>query len=265
MTDTIAHSSHADMILWLSIALWVAMLVCIELGRRFGIVQLRKQGKEARSGVGVVDGSIYAMLAFLIGFSFNGAAARFDQRRALVAAEVNAIGTAWQRIDLLAADQQAALRPLFRRYVDALIASYADRPESASVLLEPPALKRAQADVWSSTVALSTNPSGEKARVLLIPSINEMFGSIEQERLARRVHPPIGIFAVLALLSLQAAFFIGYAMAAAPRRNWMYYFSIATTIAVAMWVILELEYPRLGVIRVNSMDRALLELRESIQ
>ena len=205
------------------------------------------------------------MLAFLIGFSVSGAAARFDHRSDLIATEVNAIGTAWQRIDLLAADQQTVLRPVFRRYVDELIASYSEPPEESNVHIEPPAMQRAQADVWATTVTSSLNPAGEKARVLIIPSINEMFGSVEAERLARRVHPPTVMFVVLALLSLQVALFGGYSMATAPRRNWFYYLGVATTISLAMWLTLELEYPRLGVIRVDAMDHALLEIRDVIK
>src|SRR6185312_2615841 len=79
-------------------ALWVGMVLCLEVGRRIGVAHLRAWGAEARSGVGAVDCAVFGLLALLAGFTFNGAAGRFDRRRELVAEEANSIGTAWQRI-----------------------------------------------------------------------------------------------------------------------------------------------------------------------
>lgn len=255
------YSGQALSAVMLAIGLWLGMLIFLELGRRIGVRQLRRRGAESRAGVGVIDGAVYATLSFLIGFSFSGAAGRLDHRHELVAAEVNAIGTAWDRIDLLAADQQADLRPRFRRYVDVLLASYSDSARENHVLLEPPVLTSARDDVWATTIAACLTPRGEPARVLLIPSVNEMFGSVERERLSRRIHPPGAVFAILAALALLSSLFGGYAIAAAPTRSWLYMIGLATTISLAMWATLELEYPRMGVIRVDSMDRALVELR----
>jgi hypothetical protein len=259
------YPGQAVSVVTATIALWFGMLICLEIGRRIGVRQLRRRGTESRAGVGVIDGAVYAMLSFLIGFSFSGAAGRLDHRRQLVATEVNAIGTAWDRIALLAADQQADLRPRFRRYVDLLIASYSDSARTSDVLLEPPALSQAKDDVWSTTIAACLTQRGEPARVLLIPSMNEMFGSIETERLARRIHPPGAIFVILAVMALLSSLFGGYAIAAAPTRSWLYMIGLSTTISLAMWATLELEYPRLGLIRVESMDRALVELRASMK
>jgi len=250
----------ASVITW-SIGLWLGMLLFLEIGRRIGLAQVRRHGKESRAAVGAIDGAVYATLSFLIGFSFSGAAGRLDHRNELVAAEVNAIGTAWNRIDMLAADQQVDLRPRFLRYVDVLLASYTDSARANHVWLEPVALTQAQGDVWSNAVAACSVPQGERARMLLIPALNEMFGAIEKERLARRIHPPSAVFVILGVLALLSSLFGGYALAAAPTRSWFYMIGLATTISVAIWATLELEYPRLGVIRVDSMDRALVELR----
>ena len=60
----------------MALVLFFAMLFCLEVGRRLGVKRLNVPG--ARVGVGVVDGTVYALLALLIGFTFNGAAARFE-------------------------------------------------------------------------------------------------------------------------------------------------------------------------------------------
>ena len=73
------HLSYANFPLIPALGMFVLILIFLELGRRLGVRRLNVPG--ARAGVGVVDGSVYALVALLIGFTFNGAAARFDNRR----------------------------------------------------------------------------------------------------------------------------------------------------------------------------------------
>src|SRR5688500_7291106 len=105
----------------IAVGLFVALLFFLELGRRIGVRRLNVPG--ARAGVGVVDGTVYALLALLIGFTFNGAAARFDSRRVLVGETAAAGSMVWSRIDLLPAELQPPIRAAFRSYLDALISA----------------------------------------------------------------------------------------------------------------------------------------------
>jgi hypothetical protein len=257
------HLRFALVTVCISLGLFAGMLVLIEVGRRIGVRQAKLRGTEARAGVGVVDGSVYGLLALLVGFMFSGAAGRFDQRRHLIANEVNVIGTAWQRIDLVPAGQQGVLRQSFRRYVDVLVAWYGETSGTAGTLHEPPALTRAQNELWSGAVAASVSPS-TSASALFLVAMNDMFGAVEEERMARRIHPPSIVFALLGIAALATALFAGYGLAGGVTRNWIYMIGVAATIATATYVILELEYPRLGLIRLNAMDQALVELRATM-
>jgi hypothetical protein len=246
--------------------LFFGILLFLELGRWLGRRQVAKHGTDARTGVGVVDGAVFSLFGLLIGFSFSGAASRFDQRRDLVAQEVNAIGTAWQRIDALPDTSQVAIRDGFRRYMDALIRSYTAPPNRVTdALHEPAPLAGAEQDIWSRSMAASLTPEGEKARMLLLPSLNEMFGAVERERMARRMHPPPLIFIMLGITALAGAMFAGYGMAGGAARNWIYILGFATTVSLAAYVIIELEFPRLGMVRVEAFDQALVDLRATMR
>lgn len=249
----------------IALAFFVAMLILLEVGRRLGAKQLEQVGPDSRAGVGASDAAVYGLFALLIGFSFSHATTRFDHRRELVATQVNAIGTAWDRIDALPAAAQPPLREGFRRYMDALIASY-DQPGSiAEGLFEPPAVVRAHREIWKGSVTATLAPGGDPARMLLLPALNEMFGVAEEERLARRIHPPWVIFAMLGIAALAVALFAGYGIASKSARNRVYTIGVAASIAIAMYVIIELEYPRLGLVQVSDMDRALVELRATMR
>ena len=249
----------------IAVGLFAGLVLLLELGRRLGVREIARHGADARVGVGVVDGAVYGLLALLVGFSFSGAANRFDGRRATVAQEVNAIATAWQRLALLPAESQGATRDAFRRYVDALLASRTEPVTAAAALLEPPAVARAVDDVWNRAVAACLITNGEPVRILVLPALNDMFGVVETERLARRIHPPNLIFVMLGLTAFAAALFAGYGIASKSTRNWLYMIGVAATISVAVYVIIELEYPRLGLVRIDDMDRALAELRAAMR
>jgi hypothetical protein len=241
------------------------MFVFLDLGRRLWLRQVERHGPETKSGVGVVDAAVYGLLGLLIGFTFSGAASRFDHRRAIIGTEVSAVANVWRRIDLLPADAQAVLRARMRDYVDALLVSYDEGGPLSEAFIEPPALMRARNDLWTHGVSATLAPSGEPARVLLHNALSDMFGAVEDERLARRMHPSAMIFAMLAVAALASAIFAGYGLASKGVHSCLYTIGVAATVGTAMYVIIELEYPRLGLIRVNAMDRALADVRATMK
>ena len=247
------------------IGLFVMVLLLLELGRKLGKRKLEKFGKEAESGVGVVDATVYGLLSLLIGFTFAGALSRFDHRRQLVAEEINAIGTAYLRVDLLPPAVQVPVREAFRAYMDALVSGYQNPEASGAVLREGRALKHAQDVLWARAVAACLGPGGEQARILLLPSLNQSFDAVQMEYLNRRIHPPVIIYVMLGMAALAAAVFGGMGLAGGTTRNWSHIVGFAATIAIAVWVIVELEYPRIGLIRVTGFDETLMELRESMR
>jgi hypothetical protein len=245
----------------ITIGVFAGMLWFLEIGRRKGVRATEKRGADARVGVGVVDSAVYGLLGLLLGFTFSGATTRFDQRRQLVADEANAAGTAWQRVALLPADQQAPIHEQFRRYLDALLAWYHEAPGYATTIREPALVTRAQDELWTRSVTACLTATGERARMLLLPALNDMFGTVEKERVARRMHPPAAIWIMLVGTALASALFAGYALSSAVTRNRMYSVGFAACVSIAIFVIIELEYPRMGLIRVNGIDQTLVELR----
>jgi hypothetical protein len=249
----------------IALGLFGGVLVSLELGRRFGMRRLARHGADARVGVGVVDRAVYGLFALLTGFTFSGAANRFDARRAILAQQIDAIRTAWIRIDALPVDARPAVRDATRQYVDALIASYEEPASIEDAIREPPAVAAAAQQLWTRALAACLAPGGDAARPLLLPAVSAVFSTVESERLARVFHPPPLVFALLGLTALAASLFAGYAMASAAPRNWLHMIGVAATIAVAWYAIAQLEFPRLGRVKVGDLDRALTELRATMR
>ena len=248
--------------LLLAVGLCAAMLALQELGRRLGVQRAARDPEGARAGAGVVDGAIFALLGLLIAFTFSGAASRFEERRKLVVEEANAIGTAYLRIDLLPAAVQADLREGFRRYLDARLAVYRMLPDLDASKVELARANRLQQEIWGKAVAAS---AGTPAAVLVLPALNQMIDITTTRTMVAQAHPPAIIFMLLCGLALLGALLAGDAMAAARKRDWVHMATFAFAVAGAVYVILDLEFPRLGFIRVDAFDAVLVELRASMQ
>ncbi|HEV7366634.1 MAG TPA: hypothetical protein VGN76_12380 [Gemmatimonadales bacterium] len=245
--------------------LFLSMLVLMEAGRVVGSRQRARDAEGSHAGVGVVEGSVFGLLGLLMAFTFSGAAARFSERKHLIVEEVNAIGTAWKRIDLLPPDAQPGIRDGFRRYLDARIAAYGKLSDLKAAAEEFTKAELAGKETWAKAAAATRPETVTPARALILPAMNQMFDIAETRRLATWMHPPLIIYVMLAVLALSGALLAGYGMAGGRSRNWIHMVAFSLTIAFAAYVIIDLEYPRLGVIRVDYFDRALVELRATMQ
>ena len=148
--------------------------------------------------------------------------------------------------------------------MDAVIAYYAQNPSRQAALNESPAMTQARADLWAATVPVCRRPEEQNACQVFLPALNQMFDAVDMERMTRRIHPPFVIFIMLGVAALATALFAGYGMAGGRKRNVVYMVGIAATVSIAAYVIIELEYPRVGLIRVTAMDQVLVDLRESM-
>lgn len=244
--------------------LFGGVLLLVEVGRRIGKRRMARDGEGAAVGAGAVEGAVFGLLGLLIAFTFTGAAARFDARRQLITEEANDIGTAWLRVDLLPAGAQPALRVSFRRYLDARLEVYQKLPDLEAAKAALTRSFALQGEIWTQAVA-ACREAPSPATMLLLPALNQMFDITTTRTMAARIHPPLIIFAMLVVLTLVGALFAGYGMAAAKTRSWVHMLGFAFVMAAGVYIIIDLEYPRLGLIRVHAADQVLVELRRSMK
>jgi hypothetical protein len=247
-----------------AVGLFLGMVGLLELGRGLGRRRLGQGEEGARAGLGAVEGAVFALMGLLIAFTFSGAAVRFDSRRQLIVEEANAIGTAWLRLDLLPSGAQPALRDSFRRYLDSRLAAYAKLPDIRAAREELGRANALQGEIWQRATA-AMREGATPLTVQLIPALNQMFDIASTRTAAVQIHPPIIIFVMLGVLALMSSLLAGYAMAAGKLRSWIHMIGFALILATTVYVILDLEFPRLGLIRVDEMDQVLVELRESMK
>lgn len=244
-------------------ALFAALIVCLEAGRRSG----RKAFGSDRahpSGLGTVEAVTFGLLGLLLAFTFSGAAARLDTRRGQIVDEANAIGTAWLRLDVLPASAQPKLRQAFRKYTDSRIAVYRTFSKSGldAARAEYARSIALQQEIWTDAVAASRDvPS---STIVVLPALNAMFDIAATRLGATQMHPPGIVYVVLALISLVCAFLVGYEMGATEVASRSHMIVLAIVLSITFYVILDFEYPRLGLIRIDDFDNLLIQVRASM-
>ena len=256
---------HALTTTLLALGLFLSILAALEVGRRIGCSRRRRFPDGELKGSGAAEGAVFGLLGLLIAFTFSGAASRFDDRRQLITQEANAIGTAWLRVDLLPAPVAHTVRDFMRSYLDARLETFRQIANPEALAAQSERASRLQQQIWAAAVTGSAaSGAAPDAAKLLLPALNEMIDITTTRLVATRTHPPLAIFLMLGVLSLIGGLLIGYELAAKPQRDWLQMLIFPLVMAVSLFVILDLEYPRRGLIRIDAADQVLVELRQSM-
>ena len=246
-----------------SATLFVLLIVTVFFGYHLDRRQRRRhagaQGDNDNGGGSHVGGTVFTLIGLLLGFTLSAAATGFQQRQVLIAQEANAIGTAYLRLDLLPKPDQAPLRSLFREYLQARLDTYkvpVGSPAEHTAYLRSLKL---QAALWQqgTTAALTTNNAAIIS--LTASALNATFDITTTRLVAARTHPPLILFILLFGVALMAALLAGYGMASSPRISWLQTILFAAALSITLFTIMDMEYPRLGFVRVDLADRVLMD------
>jgi hypothetical protein len=244
----------------LTIGLGIGLLLLEALGRWLG---QRRPDPNAK-GPSAIDGALLGLLSLVLAFTFSAANSRFDYRRQLIMNETNAIDTAWLRIDLLSPDAQPAIRDDFRQYVDARLAAYNAQPDMAETSAQIDRAKAIEGDIWRRALVALQPESATPSRMLVVNALNAMFDMESSQGMALRLHPPLILYVTLALLALLSAVVVGEITSLQRERWWFRSIAFAALYSLMFFLILELEHPRVGFIRIEDFDDALIALRHAM-
>lgn len=257
--------NHALFAALLSLGLFLGMLLMIEIGRHIAVFRLARDPQGAKTGFSTIEAAVLALLSLLLAFTVNGASSRFDLRRNLVIKETVAIGTAFLRLDVLPIGVQPEIKDTFRRYVDTRVEVYRKIPDIGEAKAELAKSAQLQTEIWRQAVeGVRAEGAAPSAAVVLLPALTAMFDVTTERTWTAKIHPPTVIFIMLFTLALTSSLLSGYGMAADKSRSWLHILCLSLIISVTVYVIIDLEYPRLGLIRVNDFDQALVELRHEM-
>ena len=167
---------------------------------------IREHSEASHEPLGVIQAALLGVVGLVLAFGLSLAVGRYQDRRADVVDEANAIGTAYLRAQTIAEPQRTQTIVLMRRYIDLAIAVSHERPGGAALAATTAQEGNVQRVLWGlAGQSLNAAPVASAPR-LYVDSLNAMFDA-QSERLAglnNRVPN-----AVLWLELLGAAFAVG--------------------------------------------------------
>ncbi len=244
--------SMDDIPLWLIFVLTTLLIVAaIEGGYLLGKKARSKSEDEKESPVGAISGTVLALLAFILAFTFSIVSDRYDTRKALVREQAATIRTAYERADFLPEPQRDQAKVLYNEYIDLLVqaGSEGHLASTQALIIDMEAI---QVQLWDMAVANVWAGDNSDISALYVESINEV-SNVLATRIAVSVQArmPSGIWLVLYALIILAMASVGYQTAiAASRRTWAMVL-LAMAFSIVIVVIAALDDPARGYLPVS--------------
>jgi hypothetical protein len=206
----------------------------------------------ASSDFGVIQGAVLGLLGLLLAFTYSFVAQRADNRKQAVIREANAIGTAWLRALYYEGESGAQLRSLLNDYAQSRVLP--DHVANTADLRKAVAQSQERlARLWPATLAAVRAHGGPPTTVdaLMLQSMNDVYDSDTIRMAANRDHLPAIILMMLVLVAGVSLGVTGYAGGLAARRSLVMTSVLAFMITAVTYVILDLDHPRSGLVRVS--------------
>jgi len=252
-------------------AFFVSSLLLLNYGRRLGL-QYLKQDAGNMAGLTTVEGAVFALIGLLLAFTISGALQRFDDRRQLVIQEANAASTAHDRLALFEGDVGRSLQDKLKQYIQGRIDLYR-MPHDYSLFKRTEFFSDEQQDkilglknkLWNAAVEACPQSNFRPACAQALPALANVFEVARLRLGAAEKHPPQVVYVMLFGLGLGGSLLAGFGMAAARSRSWIHMLIFAATLTVTLYTLTDMEYPRLGLIRIENFDHFLADAHAQMQ
>jgi hypothetical protein len=228
------------------------------LGRRLD----HRNSPETRSQILTVEAGILGVLGLMLGFTMSMAVSRFDARKHLVLEEAQAVGTAWLRTQLLPPAEGKPIAELLSEYTDIRTAPN-DGPDIYDrILAARRESARLQDAFWRRAVMYAQKNPNPVLAGLLLQSLNQVIDLDAARWMAFENHVPDSVIYVIAVLGVLAALSVGYSFGLAGSKNIFTTLILLLEIVLVLMVIVDLDRPRGGFIRVS--QQPMLDLQKQM-
>jgi hypothetical protein len=238
--------------LLVALGLIAGVVTAHELGFWVGS-QIRGADEPFDREVALVRASTAAVVAFLIGFAFSGAASRFTTRVDVIVREANALGTAYLRADTIAEPHRGELRAALKEYTAdrVQLLSREQRDQIEPLLAKVSGLHER---MWRS--AIKGTEDNAPLMAVVLPAINEVIDLHSIHLAMARRHLPLPIMGALLGTAAIGVGLLGFGNGRVGRRFSLLDSVYGLVLAVALWMTIDLDYPAVGTIGLSNRSFA---------
>jgi hypothetical protein len=244
---------------WLG-ALFIFLLVLffIWLGGQFRRFESKKGNKALTKELGSLENSMLGLLGLLLAFTFGISLEKFSERRRAIVEEANAIETAILRADLYPDSSRAVLRRDLQQYLESRIAYYEAGVDNEKIRMAMDTAEYYSNRIWKFIIHLSHDLDNRVRTMQMVPAVNAVIDIVATREELRQAKVPPLILMVLLFMIVLGSFLVGYDP---KEKNRILIFIFALIGSLTLYLIIELDHPRRGLINLESAEKAMLDLR----
>ena len=254
------YDIHSGLI---AVALFISMALAIEVGFRFGLRAQPSANEASKAHINAIQSSILGILALLLGFTFSLSLQRFDSRSEAMVDEANAIGTAYLRAQLLPPAVRGKVQTLLREYVDLRVQASrisVVHQEARGALMAK--ISQLHKQLWLNAKQAAELDASAVKTGMFIQSLNDLIDSFGKHDAVLNRHVPEVVLLLLYGTFLMAGAIVGFSSGVAGHRPSLVSYILVLLIVVLVFLIIDLDRPRRGLIEVS--NKSLLELQTYI-
>ena len=236
-------------------------LLNYELTFRLGRYLKSASDKEIKKQASTIQAGTLGLLALLLGFTFNMAMQRFDDKSKVVIKEANAIGTAMLRSRLLPPPYDSVANIQLQCYLDfRLKMSELQLPQYEDIRRLNASTDSMRQIIWDTAIVAAKLDPNQVKTGLFISALNELIDARDERNALLQIHVPEIILFLLFFVIIVNCGFMGYSSGLSLKRAYIPTFMLTLLITLVVFIIIDLDRPTRGLIRVN--NQSLIDLKK---
>ena len=241
----------------------IVFFLVFGVGYWIGQEQKKNIDEATKAWIIAINGTILGMLSLLLAFSFGMAEQRFAARKQLVVDEANAIGTTYLRAQWLPEPDRTEISNLLRLYVDVRLPQDVQTRKLEEVVQDLVVRsEQLQDKLWLQAIDIAKKNPASPIAALFLDTLNNMI-DLQTKRLAQfQNRVPKSILLLLYVFAVFSLLITGYVAAFGNRLSFFAMFTMLGLLALLLTVIVDLDRPQRGLIRVS--HESLLRLQQKL-
>jgi hypothetical protein len=232
--------------------LFFLILLANEAGYRLGYYFQVRTDKDVKAQTNTIQAGTLGLLALILGFTFNMALQRFNNRSEAVIAEANSIGTTLLRTNLLPEPYDSLTYVQLQKYIVLRLqvsnTDYVMITEQEELNKQT---KKLQHEIWMIAVNASRVDPRSVTTGYFISALNNMIDAYGNRNALLELHVPEVILFLLFIVFIMSGVLMGYASGLGKKRTTAPTILMTFLICLMVFIIIDLDRPKRGIIKIK--------------
>ena|SRR5688572_20959867 len=238
----------------------LAVVLPIIIGLRYGIAHGKVAPGLTSAPIGNVVTAALGLVGFMLAFTFQMANNRYERRKELMLEEVSNIRTTFLRASLLPEPYNSGARKNLREYVSLRTGLSKNQANLQRTIIRSQEILDT---CWRYAEQLVARDKSSEVYALYIESVNNIVSNFNQRiTMGTEYRIPSAVYVALFIITFLSMMAFGYHFGLYGKSGFKLTFLFAIIFAVVIFLILILDYPQMGIIKVN--PKPMLKLHEQL-